>query len=187
MGNENRLAEPESTSHLAGKVTIIIFLALAIASVLYLKPRHNRPAAPESPGSETSPSTAGTAVRTPPETEPGSKSIPVKLPRLIDLGADKCVPCKMMAPILEQLKEEYKGVFEVIFIDVWKDPQPGKRYKIRVIPTQIFFDSSGKELFRHEGYYSKEDILKKWEELGVNVQRKVSVREKREQKEKLIA
>ena len=176
MENGTRLEKPQRRSRLAGKVPILIVLALAIASVLYLKPRHDMPAAPEIAGSEISPSTAETDVRTPPEAEPGSKSIPVRLPRLIDLGADKCIPCKMMAPILQQLKEEYTEVFEVIFIDVWKDPQPGKRYKIRVIPTQIFFDGAGKELFRHEGYFSKEDILKKWEELGVTVQRKASVK-----------
>ena len=88
------------------------------------------------------------------------------LPQLIDLGADKCIPCKMMAPILEELKEKYKGRLEVTFIDVWKDPAPGSKYGIRVIPTQIFIGSDGKELFRHEGFFSKEDILAKWHELG---------------------
>lgn len=88
------------------------------------------------------------------------------LPGMIDLGADKCVPCKTMAPILEELREEYKGKVDVVFIDVWKNPAPGREAKIRVIPTQIFYDASGKELFRHEGFFSKEDILAKWKELG---------------------
>lgn len=92
------------------------------------------------------------------------------LPRLIDLGADKCIPCKMMAPILEQLKEDYEGQFEVVFIDVWKNPTAGRQWRIRVIPTQIFLDGSGKELFRHEGFFSKQDILNKWAELGIEVQ-----------------
>ena len=96
---------------------------------------------------------------------------PTVLPRLLDLGADKCVPCKMMAPILEQLKEEYKGRFKVDVIDVWKDPAASRSWRIRVIPTQIFFDGSGKELYRHEGFFSKEDILKKWKDLGVDVER----------------
>ena len=91
------------------------------------------------------------------------------LPRLVDLGAGKCIPCKMMAPILEELKNEYEGKFEVIFIDVWKNPDEGKKYDIKIIPTQIFYDTSGKELFRHEGFFSKEDILGKWKELGVNL------------------
>jgi len=93
----------------------------------------------------------------------GSKA----LPRLIDLGADKCIPCKMMAPILEELKKKYAEVFNVEFIDVWKNPDAAEQYNIRVIPTQIFFDASGKELFRHEGFFSKQDILAKWKEHGV--------------------
>ncbi|MBU2501291.1 thioredoxin family protein [bacterium] len=89
------------------------------------------------------------------------------LPRLLDLGADKCVPCKMMAPILEELKQDYAGVMTVEFIDVWKDPTAATPYGIRVIPTQIFFSAEGTELFRHEGFFSREDILAKWRELGV--------------------
>ncbi len=92
---------------------------------------------------------------------------PPKLPRLVDLGADKCIPCKMMAPVLEELKKEYKGQMEVEFIDVWKNPDAGKPYKINLIPTQMFFDAAGKELFRHEGFFAKKDILAKWKELGV--------------------
>lgn len=90
-----------------------------------------------------------------------------KLPRLVDLGAGKCIPCKKMAPILEKLKKEYAGRLEVDFIDVWKGPDAGKPYGIRLIPTQIFYDAAGKELFRHEGFFSEEDILAKWKELGV--------------------
>jgi thioredoxin 1 len=89
------------------------------------------------------------------------------LPRLVDLGADKCIPCKMMAPVLKELKKEYAGRMEVEFIDVWKTPEAGKAYRIKLIPTQIFFDAVGNELFRHEGFLSKADILAKWKELGI--------------------
>jgi thioredoxin 1 len=99
---------------------------------------------------------------------------PSKLPKLVDLGADKCIPCKAMAPILKDLKAEYAGRMDVEFIDVWKDPKPGKTYKIKLIPTQIFFDASGKERFRHEGFFGKEDILAKWKELGVDIKAKAS-------------
>jgi len=94
------------------------------------------------------------------------KPKPVKLPRMVDLGAGKCIPCKMMAPILEELKKDYEGKLEVVFIDVWQNADEGSKYKIRVIPTQIFYSPEGKELFRHEGFYSREDILAKWKELG---------------------
>jgi len=89
------------------------------------------------------------------------------LPRLLDLGADKCIPCKLMAPILEELKAEYAGTFTVEFIDVWKKSGASAEYGIKVIPTQIFFAADGTELFRHEGFYGKEDILAKWRELGI--------------------
>lgn len=93
------------------------------------------------------------------------------LPRLIDLGAHQCIPCKMMAPILEELKRECAGKLEVEFIDVWQKEhaRKGEEYGIKVIPTQIFLSADGKELWRHEGYISKEGILEKWAELGVNL------------------
>ena len=101
------------------------------------------------------------------------KSEEVKtLPLLVDLGADECAPCKMMAPILEELKKEYTGIFDVVFYDVWKKPDAGKKYGIRMIPTQIFFNAAGKELFRHEGFFSREDILSKWKELSVDIEKK---------------
>lgn len=91
------------------------------------------------------------------------------LPRLVDLGADRCIPCKLMAPILAELKRDYTGQLDVEFIDVWKNAQAGESYHIRVIPTQIFFDAAGQERFRHEGFMSKKDILTKWSELGIEL------------------
>ncbi|WFB36210.1 thioredoxin family protein [Kiritimatiellota bacterium B12222] len=90
------------------------------------------------------------------------------LPKLLDLGAEKCIPCKQMAPILADLMESYSGEFETVFVDVWQPENKAEadRHDIRSIPTQIFFDATGKELWRHEGYISKEDILMKWQELG---------------------
>ena len=91
------------------------------------------------------------------------------LPRLIDLGAGKCIPCKMMKPILEELTKEYKDKFDVVFIDVWEKKEEGAKYGIRMIPTQIFYGADGKELARHEGFFAKKDILAKWKELGVEL------------------
>ncbi len=91
------------------------------------------------------------------------------LPKLVDLGAGKCIPCKAMMPIIEDLKKNYEGKLIVEFIDVWKNPDAGKPYKINLIPTQIFYSADGKELFRHEGFFGKDDILAKWKELGVNL------------------
>jgi thioredoxin 1 len=91
------------------------------------------------------------------------------LPRLVDLGAGKCIPCKMMAPVLEELRQEYAGRLRVDVFDIEENPDLVAEYKVWVIPTQIFFDASGTELFRHEGFISKEDILAKWKELGVEL------------------
>ena len=91
------------------------------------------------------------------------------LPRLVDLGADKCIPCKLMMPVMAELTKEYAGQLEVVFIDVWKTPAEGQRYGIQVIPTQIFYDATGKERFRHEGFMAKKDILAKWKEIGAEL------------------
>jgi thioredoxin 1 len=104
----------------------------------------------------------------------GALSKPETLPRLVDLGRGKCIPCKMMAPILEELKREYAGRFVVDVIDIGENQDAATKYSIRLIPTQIFIDASGNERFRHEGFMSKADILAKWEELGVDVKLKDS-------------
>jgi thioredoxin 1 len=91
------------------------------------------------------------------------------LPALVDLGSDQCIPCKMMAPVLEELEAEFAGTLQVSLLDVRKHRSLSALYRIQVIPTQIFYDASGKELFRHEGFCSKDDILAKWKELGVDL------------------
>ena len=101
--------------------------------------------------------------------DPGKPpDVPVKgMVTMVDLGAKSCVPCKMMAPILERLEEEYKGRAAIVFIDVWKHPDQAKQFGIRVIPTQIFYDSQGKELLRHTGFMSEEAIVGQLKKMGV--------------------
>jgi thioredoxin 1 len=72
----------------------------------------------------------------------------------------------MMAPILVELRTEYAGRFEVVFIDVWKEEAKAQEYGIRVIPTQILYDADGKELMRHEGFFGKDEFLAAWREPG---------------------
>ena len=69
---------------------------------------------------------------------------------------------------------------DVQFIDVRKDSAAGQEYGIKLIPTQIFYDAAGKELFRHEGFYSKDDILKKWKELNVDLDAKAEETDKKQ-------
>ena len=94
------------------------------------------------------------------------------LPRLVDVGADKCIPCIKMAPILEALKEDYAGKFDVIFIDAWQNQEEASRHRVRMIPTQIFYAADGTELYRHVGFYGREDMLNKGLELGYTFKNK---------------
>ncbi|MFQ3549052.1 MAG: thioredoxin family protein [Armatimonadota bacterium] len=98
-----------------------------------------------------------------------TKKSPAKLPTLIELGAEKCMPCKMMKPIIAELEKDYKGKLNVVFYDVWKDPSAAEKYNIQTIPTQVFLDSEGKEIFRHVGFFSKEDILATFEEHDIKL------------------
>ncbi|MEA3486244.1 MAG: thioredoxin family protein [Thermodesulfobacteriota bacterium] len=95
-------------------------------------------------------------------------SVPVKgMVTMIDLGAKKCIPCKMMAPIMEKIDKVYDGKAAIVFIDVWKHREQAKRFGIRAIPTQIFFDSDGKEIYRHAGFMGEKDIIAQLEKMGV--------------------
>ena len=94
--------------------------------------------------------------------------VPVKgMVTLLDLGAKKCIPCKMMAPILEELKKEYNGKAAIVFVDVWQHMDQAEKYRIRAIPTQIFFDKQGNEVLRHVGFMDKKSIVQVLEKLGV--------------------
>lgn len=98
--------------------------------------------------------------------EPGD--IPVKgMVTMVDLGANECIPCKMMVPVLEKVEKKYKGKAAIIFIDVWKDKAPAKRFGIRAIPTQIFFDKEGKEIYRHVGFMSEAEIDRIFKNMGL--------------------
>lgn len=85
----------------------------------------------------------------------------------IELGADRCIPCKAMQPIMKEIAEKYSGKIQVVFYDVWKDPRPAQKYRIQLIPTQVFIDQGGKEIFRHVGYFPKEEILRMFKEKGI--------------------
>ena len=86
---------------------------------------------------------------------------------MIDLGAKKCIPCKMMAPILVKLEKAYKGTADIVFIDVWENKKPAQRFKIRAIPTQIFFNEQGEEVYRHVGFLDEKSIVEQMTKMGV--------------------
>ncbi len=91
----------------------------------------------------------------------------ITLPKLIDFGAGKCVPCKKMAPILQELSDEYKGRVIIKIIEIYEERELTRANRIRLIPTQIFFDSKDREVYRHEGFMDKEQIKKIFEKMGV--------------------
>jgi len=142
-------------------ILIVVILVAATCGVIIYK--HTKKA-------DLAPSETNSALNNVPQsTEIAEQKGTNALPRLVDLGAGTCIPCKMMAPILEELKAEYQGILQVDFFDVHKNPAVADKYNIMVIPTQIFFDPSGRELFRHEGFMDKQDILAKWAELGIQL------------------
>ena len=96
------------------------------------------------------------------------QEVPIKgMVTMVDIGAKACIPCKMMIPVIESLSEEYEGRAAIVFIDVWKNPDETPKFGIRAIPTQIFYDKDGKEVMRHEGYFSKAEIIKVLTKFGV--------------------
>ncbi len=144
-----------------GKIAIVVVLIVVVVAVIVVKRN-------KSGRDGTTPGAGAVGQQVPAEYKP-EQPTGKGLPALIDIGAGTCIPCKLMAPILEELKKELQGKAIVQFLDLNKYPGAAKEYRIRVMPTQIFYDATGKELFRHEGFYSKEDILGKWKELGVDL------------------
>ena len=107
---------------------------------------------------------AGTALA-----NPSNQELPVKgMINVIDVGAGSCIPCKMMAPILEELKKEYDGRAVIEFVDTRYDKSAIDKYRLKGIPTQVFYDKEGKEVYRHVGFMDKAAIVQALKKLGVN-------------------
>jgi thioredoxin 1 len=97
------------------------------------------------------------------------ENLPVKgMVTMIDLGAKKCIPCKMMAPIMKKMEKAYKGKAAIVFIDVWENREQAKKFGIQGIPTQIFFNAQGKEVYRHVGFFSESAIIGQLKKIGVD-------------------
>lgn len=123
-------------------------------------------AAPSADGEDAEAAVAESTSAPAEDSEAGAEEAR-QLPRFVEVGADSCVPCRMMQPILAELRSEYAGKLEVEFADVWKHPELGERYQVRSIPTQIIYDAEGREVFRHIGYWPREEIDAKLKELGI--------------------
>ncbi|HSL62524.1 MAG TPA: thioredoxin domain-containing protein [Desulfotignum sp.] len=142
------------------KVRILILAGFALIAVFTLVSTQFKKN-PETSGQSTD-TAAEYAVHT------QFNDLPVKgMVTLIDLGATECIPCKMMAPILEKLAAAYRDRAVIAFIDVWKHRDQAPRFGVRAIPTQIFFDPDGKEVYRHQGFMSEAAIVEQLTRMGV--------------------
>lgn len=126
------------------KFVVVALLVVAVAFVLVNKSRRSNAPEPQKPAMT------------------GAAS----LPKMIEFGSTTCTPCKMMEPVLDELRRDYSDRLHVEFVDTSKNGEAAGRYRIKTIPTQIFFDPDGNELWRHQGFIPVERILARWKELG---------------------
>ena len=153
-------------------IITIAFVTIAIVAVIAAKEYRNKSTVTKP---TDNPTVAETQVERKADEQINEKSSETidnnkVLPTLIELGSHNCTPCRMMMPIIEELKTKYESSLNVQFIDVWQDKNAAEKYRIRAIPTQIYLDAKGNEIFRQEGFFPKEDILKKWKELGIKLE-----------------
>ena len=170
MRNESETRKAGDGPGTLGRLLIVGILIITVGAVVHFKGRGDLDKRQEATYPAPEASDPKVESRNSDKGRAGDATTEKNLPRLLDIGSVKCIPCKMMAPILEELADEYAGSFRVDFVDFQKKPEVAQQYNIRIIPTQIFIDASGRELFRHEGFYSKKDILAKWRELGIRIE-----------------
>ena len=125
-------------------LVIGLVVAAAVAAVLVLRPANSAP---------------------PPA--PAAAIVTTARPKLLDLGATSCVPCKAMVPVLEGLRTDFAGTMDVEFIDITRDHAAGEAWRVEIMPTQIYLSADGRELARHQGFASRADILAQWQQLGL--------------------
>ena len=162
------------------KASVLVILATAVMIVLAMKNRGPDVCSisnPDIPGRGCSAAAAPTEEKFL-SAEPNdvtTDKIAVKqaepVIKFLELGSVSCVPCKMMEPVLEELKEQYKGQVVVEFVDIVENPMVCNAFRVRVMPTQVIMGADGQELFRHEGFFPKNEIVRKLTELGVNPER----------------
>lgn len=102
--------------------------------------------------------------------DPVLPGVSADLPRLVNLKTETCIQCKRMIPVLAELERQFSDRFTVHTFDVGRNQRAGTAFgAIRIVPTLIFMDQAGRELYRFEGYMSKAEILERWQALGVTI------------------
>jgi thioredoxin 1 len=157
------------------KIAIIVLLAVAVAATFALRSgkRAEDGAAP-APAPVQSAAVTATATAEPVPAKAAAIPAPRALaaavnPRLLEVGSSRCMSCIEMAKVLDALRASQGAKLKVDFVDAFEQPEAVERYKVSLIPTQIFYDATGKEIFRHTGYFAHDDILAKFRELGVKI------------------
>jgi thioredoxin 1 len=128
------------------QITVILFLLIAVASC-------------KKSNTENLNSSSGSNI---------NDSTKFKI-EFVELGSVNCVPCKKMQPVMKNIEAKYKGLVKVTFYDVWKETKKSEEYGIDLIPTQVFKDAAGKEIFRHQGFFAEEEIDKFLQSQGINI------------------
>jgi len=134
-------------------------------------PTGPEPAQPPLEPKPAAPQPAHPGAKEPVAPLPGSKleeALTSGQPTMADFGAGWCQPCKMMDPVLKEAARKYRGKANIVYVDTDKFPQIARDYKIRAIPTQIFFDASGEEVNRHMGYWPIESLARALAAAGVS-------------------
>lgn len=167
------------------KIAIVLLLATAVAATFALRKGERArdaatlvsvvqatvkepspPSSMQEPGPATAPPVAPIAAAATPAQQAVAATAK---PRIIEFGSNRCMACQQMAAVLDTLRASQGEKLQVDFLDVMENPELGKPYKVLMIPTQILFDAAGKELYRHTGFMSHDDILAKFRELGVQL------------------
>lgn len=141
------------------KIPIIALVIIAVLAVIYFKGGSCPLVSGGSSASEANQaavSVSGTL----------SKAVELKIPAMLEFGAGYCSACKAMKPVIAGLQKDFSGQVMVVPVDVNSESDITGKYSIKVIPTQIFLNAEGREIFRHEGFISCDDILAKWKTLG---------------------
>jgi len=106
----------------------------------------------------------------PPESntdEEFKKALQSGKPTLVDFGANSCQPCRLLRPVLKEIDKEVSTKAQILVLDVYKYQKLASEYKVMLIPTLVFFDAKGKEVFRHVGVLEKDQIISKLKEIGM--------------------
>jgi thioredoxin 1 len=141
-------------------VVVAVFIVL-LGGIIYMKSR--KAARPDREVSPKAAQVKGNAPTPSAQVESPKAALPI----LLDFGRGQCVMCKQVKPVLEELKKELAGKVEVRIVDTGENPEEADKFHIEMIPTQVFLDAKGKEVYRNVGFMPKKDILAKLKEMGV--------------------